>query len=305
LDLGTVGLLAVILWLDGWRRVAGETILVGRFGFVPWRVHEPWGKIGAVSLVAWWSPVVMSIQVPTSAVSGVSGASWASDFLVAVARGTRRLRRVRAAVGALRAVGVALIVWIAIGIPLATARFAIAGLVYGILAAFALSIVAIAFVAAAFRALRVPIKPSLGPILSLLSPFTAPRAAELVVAAAIRDLPPLAGIAALLGVGRFLVWIRPIAYDALHVDRESSTDRTPAAALVAALPVAVLDRAVEPPRASGGEIAGRYCPRCARLFRDEIELCSECGDIPLAGVPGVESSAVSPRRTASSGLLPS
>ena len=121
-DLTTVLLLAVVLWLDGWRRVPRESLLLRRAGLGAWRVAEPWARLGAFALVALWPPLVLPLVVSTADTTADRAPAWSHDFALAVARGRRRLRRTRVQAGALRAIGMLLIAWIVIGIPLATAR---------------------------------------------------------------------------------------------------------------------------------------------------------------------------------------
>jgi hypothetical protein len=178
----------------------------------------------------------------------------------------------------LRALGVLLLLWIAFAIPLATGRFGVHGLVRGVLQAFVMSAVMTLLAMLGLRWLGVTRSASLKATLPLLSPFTAPRACEAVLAAAVRDLPPLAQIAALFGYARFLQWIRPSAYDALH-GRVEDGESNALASLVATLPRPVLERALgDPPNDERGV---RYCPRCARTYRDEIATCHECDALPL------------------------
>jgi len=119
---------------------------------------------------------------------------------------------------------------------------------------------------------------SLRASIPLLSPFTAPRACEAIIAAAVRDLSPLAQIAVLFGEARFLQWIRPSAYDALHGHRADS-EANAVTSLVAALPRPVLERALGGP--AGDERGVRYCPRCARTYREDITTCYECEALGL------------------------
>lgn len=275
-DPGTVAVLALVLWLDGWRRIGGSDLVLVRSGVGPWTEREPWARLGPYALVGWWPPIVMPMLVATkSADPGSSRLPWSADFRIALARGRRRLRRVRLITGPLRALGVLLLLWIALAIPLATGRFGVHGLVRSVVQAFVMSLVMAFGAALALRWLGMTRRDSIRATLPLLSPFTAPRACEVVVAAALRDLDPLVRVAALFGEARFLHWIRPRAYDQLH-GRGVESDAL--AALVPTLPVAVLEQAVETPPA---ERARRYCPRCARTYREEISTCHDCDALAL------------------------
>jgi hypothetical protein len=228
-------------------------------------------------LVGWWPPIVLPLLVPVSqaADQGAKRPPWSADFVLSTARGRRRLHRVRLIVWTLRAFGVLLLLWIAVAIPLATDRFGVYGLVSGIVQAFVIALLMAFGAALGLRWLGMKRREVLRTSLPLLSPFTAPRACELVTAAAVRDLDPLARTAAVFGESRFLLWIRPWAYDELHA-RPGELDTV--AALVRSLPRTVLEQAVRIPPA---ESAHRYCPRCARTYRDEITTCHECDALAL------------------------
>ena len=283
-DLGTVALLAVVVWLDGWRRLPADTLLATRAGFGPWGVRDPWARVGPFALVASWAPLVVPLPLSTDPATAAASAGprWRNDFGIAAARTTRRLRRVRAIVALLRAFGVLLTLLIIVGIPLATAAFGAPGLIYGVGGAFLLAIEMTFGATIALRSLGVPLGRSFRASAQLLSPFTAPRAGEIITAAAVGPLHSLAPLAALLGESRFLVWLRPWAYDALagrsHGDDTESPSIT---ALVGALPRRFLERAVEPATLQPGEDGARYCPRCARTYVHTAETCTNCVDCEL------------------------
>lgn len=279
-DASTIAVLALVLWLDGWRRMSATDLLLVRPGFGEWTAREPWARFGPFALVGWWPPVVIPMLLATkhSADQGGVHAPWSADFSTAVSRGRRRLRRVGLVVGVLRALGVLLLLWIAVAIPLATGRFGVYGLVRGIVQAFAIAVVMALLAMLGLRWLGTTRSASLRASIPLLSPFTAPRACEAIIAAAVRDLSPLAQIAALFGETRFLQWIRPLAYDAVH-GRVEDGESNAVAALVAALPRPVLERALSDP--SRDERGVRYCPRCARTYREDIATCYECDALGL------------------------
>jgi hypothetical protein len=161
-----------------------------------------------------------------------------------------------------------------LAIPLATDRFGVHGLIRGIVQAFVMALLMTFGAALGLRWLGMTRREAFRTLLPLLSPFTAPRACEIVIAGAVRDLDPLARVAALFGEGRFLQWIRPWAYDELHT---RSTESDTVARLVRTLPRPVLEQAVRvPPREDA-----RYCPRCARTYRDDTTTCHDCAALAL------------------------
>src|SRR5687768_13635806 len=162
-DAGTVVVLALVLWLDGWRRMSPTDQLLVRSGLGAWAARQPWARLGPFALVGWWPPVVIPVLVSSkeSADQGGARAPWSADFSVAVSRGRRRLRRVGLIVGVLRALGVLLLLWIAFAIPLATGRFGVYGLVRGVLQAFVMSAVMTLLAMLGLRWLGVPRSASL------------------------------------------------------------------------------------------------------------------------------------------------
>ena len=282
-DPSTVALLAAVLWLDGWRRVAPRTTVLVRVGPGPWSVRAPWGRLGPFALVGWWPPITMPVLLPApaAATSPDDYGGWPADFDIALARGRRRLRRVRMRVAVLRVLGVLLVLWIVFGIPLWTSRFGGAGLLGGIGGAFLLAAVLTVLVSFALRALCVPWSSSVRRVVHLLSPFSATQAPELVLAAALDRLDPLARMAVLLGETRFLTWVRPLAYDALHGRvTASGADDSSIASLVRDLPRTLLTRAVCG-EAGAAEGVAAHCPRCTRTYRDDTATCGDCGGLAL------------------------
>lgn len=279
-DPGTVAVLVAVLWLDGWRRVGPRDVLLVKAGLGRWVEREPWAKVGSFALVAWWPPIVVPMVIPAtrSADPGEKRPGWSADFFVAMARGRRRLRRVRIVTAALRLLGLLLLLWIALAIPMATARFGVHGLVRAIAQAFVMSAVMALGAALGLRWLGIARGSAMRAAVPLLFPFTAPRACEVVIGAALRDLTADAQLAVLLGERRFLRWIRPSAYDALHDGPRSEGDASPVGELVRALPRTLIERAVEGPP---GDEQGRYCPRCARSYRGDTAGCYDCGGLAL------------------------
>ena len=281
-DLGTVALLAFVVWLDGWRRLPAGSLLVTRSGVGPWSVRDEWPSVGPFALVASFAPITVPVVVSPQHGAPEPAARWNSDFDTIVARTTRRLRRIGAPVAVLRTLGFLMTAWIIVGIPVATERFGGMGLIAGVLGAFALALIIAIITALSMRhALGISVRRSLRATVQLLSPFTAPRATEILLTAVIGPSGSLAPIAALLGERRFLAWIRPWAYDTLTDRAESDAAHAAAAALVAALPRRILERAVELPIGDPETYGGRHCPRCARTYRDVAQVCVDCDDLEL------------------------
>lgn len=281
IDLTTVLLLAAVLWLDGWRRLPRESLVLRRTGVGRWAVVSPWARIGALALVALWPPSGMPFVVATAdAEQGDARLRWPRDFAVAVARGRRRLRRTRLQVAALRLVGTLLIAWIVVGIPVATARSGVRGLLLGIFGAFCLSTWLALVTGDTLRALGVSWRAALRGSAPLLSPFAAMRAPELVIESALAGVSSLARVAALLEPDDFDRWLRPYAYDSVHGDAPDGAP-TGVALLVSRLPRAVLARAVAPPHDADRQAADAWCPRCTTRYQRDTRECTNCAGVAL------------------------
>ncbi|HET9004165.1 MAG TPA: hypothetical protein VFN39_09240 [Gemmatimonadaceae bacterium] len=277
----TVLLLAVVLWLDGWRRVPREALLLRKTGLGGWRVVEPWARLGAFALVALWPPLIVPLVVTTGDTGSAATPWWRRDFAIAVARGRRRLRRTRLQVGALRAIGVLLSGWIVVGIPIATARSGLNGLLLGILGAFCLSTWLAIVAAGTVRELGASWRAALRASAPLVSPFTAVRAPEVVTDAALGGLPALARVAALLDERELGAWLRPHAYDVLH-GRAAAGLPAGLARLVAQLPADLLGRSVgAAPSGAEREAGTAYCPRCATTYQESATSCVHCSEVAL------------------------
>lgn len=237
--------------------------------------------------MALWEPIVVPLILsPSPASSDAAGPPWTHDFHIALARTRRRLRRARLVVVALRAFGVLMILWIILGIPIATARFGAEGLLYGVLAAFVLAFELTVVTSVALRRLGIPLWRAIRMTAQLLSPFTAPRAASIVTTAAVGPLDSVVPLVALLGESGFLALVRPYAFDVLAGRPHAPEDET-IVNLVRTLPRRTLERAVESAvDHTPNDDAARYCPRCTRTYRDAMETCDHCSELALVAVRG-------------------
>jgi hypothetical protein len=287
IDFGTVAVLVFVLWLDGWRRVEPGDLAVRRVGFGRWTLHATTARVGSFALVAWWPPIVLPFVVPASPAVESRGepAAWTTDYTVSVARGRRKLRRAAVNIAILRIVGALLLVWIALGIPLMTAQWGGSGLLRGIGGAFLFSAEVAIICFAVLRMSGVPRRAALGKCAPLLSPFTAARAAEIVVAHALDGLSPAAQMGALLDRQRFDAWLRPWAYDEMNGRRAHDKAEARTRGLASSLPAPLLARIVsEVPADGGDDSASSYCPRCGSRYYQHVAVCSECSDVPLLAV---------------------
>jgi len=289
IDFSTVAVLMFVLWLDGWRRVEPGDFVVGRVGLAVWTLRTPSARAGAFALVAWWPPVVFPFVVMASPDARVNVGSppWTADHAVSAARGRRRMGRVAADIAMLRVLGTLLLVWIALGIPLMTAFAGGAGLVRGIAGAF---VFAVGIAITCFVVLRmsgVSGRNALRKCFPLLSPFSAARAAEVVVGDALEGLSPAARMAALLDPQAFAVWLRPWAYDEVHARQADGPAAARIRDMIAALPPLVLSGVIATiPSDDNGDVGSSYCPRCGHWYYQHVAACSECVNVAL--VPWME-----------------
>jgi hypothetical protein len=271
MDWGTVAILAAITWLDGVRRVPAGALVLRQVAGGRWTVADAAMTAASWRLVAWWSPVTLALVIPSGGIPTADAASDATDGALAT-----RVSRSRRALLGTRVLGALVLVGIVFGVPAAAGRFGGWGFV---VALAVVMLIATAATGAAFcavmrlgrggrRAARLTVH--------LLWPFSAPRAAELLLEHVVAGAAPLMVARELLGSASFAAWVRPRAYDALH-DVAELRDASALWTVVghSAL-AAIVDTA--PAHCDLGE---RYCPRCARVYRAGIAACAECRGLRL------------------------
>lgn len=269
-------------WLDGMRRVPPDALVLRRVLGGQWTVADS-GDIGRMwRLVSWWSPVTLALVIPSGGIPDADAPTEATDETLAA-----RLARSQRVVGALRVLGALVIVGIVFGIPAAVARFGAWGFVAALAAVLLLAIAAAAVVVGAMRGAGRGWRRVASITAPLLWPFTAPRAAELVLERAVAGAAPLMIAQRLLGPARFAEWVRPRAYDALR-DGVAPPDSTALLALVGRTDLTAIVHSA-PAQCEAGE---RYCPRCARVYRASIASCAECRGLRLVGLPEGERESI-------------
>jgi hypothetical protein len=271
MDWSTVVILAFVTWLDGMRRVPDGALVLRRALIGRWIVDERSNDDSSFRLVAWWSPFSLALTIP---VGGVPDAD-ASNALTEEALDAR-LKRVRGVVGVLRLLGGLIIVGIVIGFVAAVARFGAWGFVAVLGAVLFLTWTVFFVTMCAMRASGRRWRRAARIAAPLLWPFTAPRAAELILERAIAGAPPLLVARRLLGAASFAVWVRPQAYDTLR-GNAGPADSASLLALVGRPDLAAIVHST-PTQCATGE---RYCPRCGRVYRATIASCAECEGLHL------------------------
>jgi hypothetical protein len=257
-DWSTVGLLALVVALEGFRRLPeGAVILRSTFGG-PWRPVESEAGAGGWRIVSLWSPLTRHLVLQPVGVAPASSPP------------VERLRAPGWTLPALTALGLVVLLSLVLGVPVALARMGGWGLVGAVLVTEVVAIATCGIAVVAFRRLGLSRESALRRASVLLSPFTAPRAAELVLEAAAEAVPPAAVLRELMESEDFTRWARPRAFDALRgmPDTVLSTVLSSDAmrSLVSATPPGP---------------AGPYCPRCGARFRNEIAACAGCDGVAL------------------------
>lgn len=264
-DWATTAALLAVLLAEGVRRLPAGAIVLRRTLRGSWRVvHGPTGA-PEWRLVSTWAPFSEHLVVQAGTSAGLS-------FTGGDDRDAGRPPPLpsRLTITTLRAAGGAILLLVALGVPMATATFGVPGLVRSIGLAV-LSSTVVAFLAAAcLRRIAGGWKAAFTTAAPLLSPFAATRAAELLLQVAVNGLPAPSVLQALVRPDDFARWFRVHAYDTI-------------ASLGTTLERGALDRlhaivAIVPDDCGDGH---RFCPRCAAVFRPHVEECSDCASVVL------------------------
>lgn len=252
-----VALLAgIVLWEELRQVPPGATVLRAVLGLP----FEPVTSGPGRRLVGLWPPLTTTIIVPPASPAGDSDSSrTAADRWAVVGRYLAVFRLLA---------GVSLLLLV-LGVPLAAAWLGGVGLLVTLGLTMAVAGLA------AFLAYRVtgragvPSGRRRWPCLGLLSPFTAPRVAEVVLELVMRGRAAPAVAAVLMDPGAFRAWVRPRAYDALqNGDGDAELDEV----LSAAERRALVESVPEPVVAGEG-----YCARCGATYRGPAGACARCG----------------------------
>ena len=248
----TVAILALLTLIEGMRRVPAGSVVLRRVLFGPWTVERP-EPAERLRLLSWWSPIMTTIVLaPRDAYQKTS---------VEQLRERLTSRELYTPLFDLRVLGSLELVALVVGLPLAMQRWGALGFLIAIGAVLLLCVtiyLALGFSALGWRR-----------AFPFLSPFGAPRGAEALLEAWLRDVPPAIVSSVLVPPHTFLEWMRPFMYDASNggeVDRRF-LDGLNLKELRASL-------AQRPPSQNGQQ--GLWCPRCGATFIHG-DSCSECG----------------------------
>jgi len=260
----TIVFLALLTLIEGVRRVPRGSVVLHRVLFGPWTVEPP--EAGErVRLLAWWSPLTSAIVLAPRQKYRRTDA----DGVRAQLEG----RDVYTALFDLRVLGIVELLALVLGVPFALQRFGALGFFAALVAVLLLCLTIFAALAFSAHGLGKPWRAALRWALPYMSPFAAPRGADVLLEETLRDVPPSLVTRALLPGDAFLRWVRPIVYDARN-------GREVDGRLLEGLNLNELGASLASQNGSG-----MWCPRCGATFV-QGESCSEC-DIHLvpAGSP--------------------
>jgi hypothetical protein len=254
-DWATVGLLALLVVIDGWRRVPADAVVLRRAPWTPWRVVPPSPGRNSGRLLSWAAPFSLTILL-----GNPPDETPRSDVSVARLAGRTLILRVLGALTTLLLV-----------IGIAVAGRWLGGV--GFLAAAGLVLVcsgATAALAVRFaRALAPERDRSIRWALPVASPFGTARAAEVFLERMLAGSSPVAVAREVLGSEDFAAWVRPAAFDRVRVGL------APAPGLESVLDLDAMRLLLET-RPSPTDGAEAFCPRCGEGFTDPQAECPEC-----------------------------
>jgi hypothetical protein len=253
-DTSTFWVLAAIALAEGLRRVPVGGVLLRRVPGYPWQVAAGPYRASAWRLTSVFSPLALHLllQRAEAAPRPIPG------------RGAIRLW-----ITLLRVPSLLALVALVIGVPLLTASMAARGLILSVAAALGTSLLTAVLAMLALARMGIGWKTAAGDALRILSPFTAPRAPEIVLERVLAGVPVLDAARALLPPDAFAAWIRPLAYDAVVRGADDGlVPRGEAERIIRELPA----------DAAPGDA---WCPRCAGVYQPGVESCRGCGEVPL------------------------
>ena len=257
-DWEVVAVFAMLVLVDGFRRIPAGGLVVRAIGWNGWRPAVQPETRARWRLVSWWPPLAPALVLPP--LDGPPTIS-AEDLGARVA--TARRWAPWLAIG-----GGLTLAALVFGLPVATARLGGVGFLAGAAVVLALAVATATGGWWALGRLDMPAPVRRGQALRWCSPFATGRALEGVYQAAVAGASPAQAVRTLAREGLFAEWVRPRAYDAVH-GRASDPDLSAAAGLATLHAIVT----AEPSLAAGGR---SYCPRCAAVWIDPRESCPDC-----------------------------
>lgn len=250
---------ALMLW-DGIQRVpAGAWVLRHAAGY-PWQVARAPRETAGRLLVSWLSPLVCHVVLSPG-----------------LGDGRVPPRRLGLWTGLVRVPALLALVSIVVGVPLLTPTMGFPGLLIAMGAALGAALLTAVLSMVALWRMGIAPRSAARAALPIVSPFTAPRAPELVLARALEGVAFPDAVRALLSPDAWAEWARPVAYD---LARGVAPEGVPAAALLPGGDARAVLR-VPPPGSVPGDA---YCARCGRLYLPRATACHACEGAELVTV---------------------
>jgi hypothetical protein len=255
LDWATVGLLALLVVIDGWRRIPADAVILRKAPWAPWRVVPTSKDRRAGRLLSWAAPFSLTILLPNQA----------DDARPSPVRVAGLARRVLV----LRVLGGMTALLLVIGVPAAIRWLGAAGFFAAAALVVACGLATAAAAVRFARALSSGADRSIRWALPVASPFGTARAAEVFLERVLASGSPVEVARELLRPRDFTAWIRPAAFDRVRGALAGGPG------LESVLDLDALRALVEtrPTPADGAEA---FCPRCGEGFTDASAECPEC-----------------------------
>lgn len=248
---------ALMLW-DGIQRVPAGAWVLRHVAGNAWQVAQEPRETAGRRLVSWLSPVVCHVVLSPGPGTGRTPPA--------------RLGRWTALV---RVPAFLALVAIVIGVPLLTPTHGVLGLAGAVAAALAASLLTALVSAIALWRMGLPFRAAARHSIGIVSPFTAPRAPEIVLAKALEGVAFADAVRALLPADAWAAWARPLAYDVSRgVAPEGVAELLPAGDAQAIL-------RLPPPGSVLGDV---YCARCGRVYLPSATACHACEGAELVTV---------------------
>lgn len=266
-----IALLAILVVFQGVRHLPEGTIVLTHSPFGRsrgWELIEPFALGRGFYVVAWFIPVWLPLILPVRP---------AEQSRVTAGKGGR-VDGLTGTLLVLRVLGFLSALLLVLGLPLAAGRFGVWGFLIALAALLVLCVVQGLIEAFARRRLGASWWQTIGIALSCLWPFTAPLAAERVLAVTMGLFPREVLVRQLLDETAFAESFRRELYDESHGrEPEVSADLRPA------LREHLAKAGNAPPSIPD---APRYCPRCGAGFNNDVPSCTDCDDVVLLAREG-------------------
>jgi len=263
--LEAVAVLALLVMLEGVRRLAPSTSLLRRTMWQRWRVARAVRLGAGFHVVSWLVPLALPLPLPSSA-----GDEDDDTDGSALASMRAREAAVHLDVRVLQINGTIIAAMLVIGVPFLTWSRGLFGLVIALLQLLFATGLQSMVAHGALERIGAPTS-----FVRWLWPFTAIGAAEAVQGRIVAGVPRLVAIRELIGEDVLLHAYRSSLHDLTRGDDQGADARSLAAMVGMERVRAFLD---DRPNDLGEE---RFCPRCAARYRPDVTECAGC-ELPLA-----------------------